>query len=350
MPPEMQDPIAQDHDELTAPVTPEPEATPPEPEAAATEIGADDVAGEAVADQAEQTLGDAISAGLAAVSGEADEVDDEGIPQVGERARERYRELIKARKEAEERLNATQAEIQAFRPLAEQHQQLMLGLAELGISQDMWQSFFDFASAARSQNPADLQRAFQLIEAQRAELAERLSGSGVEVPGFDPLDAHPDLKTRVEAYELTREDALKLARLEALERQRQAPQVPQAPTYAPEPGPPGGFSAAGLESARGELNALHAELAGADPDFPALFPALTQVAGRILVSAPREQWVPLIRQAYGTLKQEAAKNARQAARRPRPIPSTPAGGVGKGIPTSLRDAISAGLASVRAGQ
>ena len=348
MPPEMQDPIAQDHDELATP-TPEPELIPPEPAAAATEVGAEDESAEAApAGEGEQTLGDAISAGLAAVSGGDDAVDEEGIPQVGERARERYRELIKARKEAEEKLSATQAEIQAWRPLAEQHQQLMLGLAELGIGQDMWQAFFDFASATKSQNPADLQRALQLIESQRAELAERLSGSGVEVAGFDPLDTHPDLKARVEAYEISREDALKLARLEALERQRQA-QPPQG--YAPPASPsPGAFSPAALESARGELNALHAELAGADPDFQALFPALTQVAGRILVSAPREQWVPLIRQAYGTLKQEAAKNARQSARRPRPIASTPAGGVGKGVPTSLRDAISAGLASVRAGQ
>jgi hypothetical protein len=290
--------------------------------------------------EAPKSLEDAIDRGLDAVNG--DDVDEEGIPNVGERARERYRELIRARKEAEEKLSA----LEVLKPLAEQHQQMMLGLAELNIDTQTWQNFFNFATLARSNRPEDAQKALQIIEAQRRMLADRLVGSGVEVPGYDPLDAHPDLKARVESFDLTREDAMKLARLEAMERARNQP-PPRQPVQQPQPQTRQDFSPEALESARTELNALHAELVAKDPDFHKVYPALQQAAGRILVSSPREQWAPLIRQAYMTLKTEAARSSRQGAPRQRPIPSTPAGGIGAGTPKSLRDAISAGLDSVR---
>ncbi len=59
--------------------------------------------------------------------------------------------------------------------------------------------------------------ALALVEGQRTALLKML---GREAPGYDPLDEHPDLKSRVDALDLSREDALALANSRRIERAR----------------------------------------------------------------------------------------------------------------------------------
>lgn len=89
---------------------------------------------------------------------------------------------------------------------------------DAGLAPQEFTEMLDMARLYKSTNPQDAQRALQMLDGLRSELATRF---GLEAPGVDALSAHPDLKQKVDGMLLSREDALEIARLRQQGQQAQ---------------------------------------------------------------------------------------------------------------------------------
>jgi len=83
-------------------------------------------------------------------------------------------------------------------------------------------SLMTFNRLAGSNNPDDVRAALQMLEQQREALAKRI---GVSVPGVDVLADFPDLRQKVDGFEISEGHALEVAQarrmMQAQEQQRQ---------------------------------------------------------------------------------------------------------------------------------
>jgi hypothetical protein len=128
-----------------------------------------------------------------------DEIDLTPPDGMTDRAKERWSQLTERAKqvpELERRATEATTALQSVRELVN------------GSGLDA-KEFSDLMETARLFKAGDA-KALQVLEGMRADLAQRL---GVEVPGVDPLAAHPDLKAEVEAMTLPKERALEIAKL-----------------------------------------------------------------------------------------------------------------------------------------
>lgn len=131
---------------------------------------------------------------------------------MGERAQGRWAQLAERAKlvpELERRATEVTAQLQSVRELVNSS----------GLNANEFTDMMEMGRLTKSQSPQDLQKALTHIDGMRAQLAQRL---GVELPGFDPLAAHPDLKSDVESMTLTKERALELAQLRGKGQQHDA--------------------------------------------------------------------------------------------------------------------------------
>ena len=83
-----------------------------------------------------------------------------------------------------------------------------------GTNPEQFGMMMQYASDINSGTPEGLERAYVTMQAELKVLAQAL---GKEAPGFDPLDAHPDLKTEFDDGGITRERALEIATARAAE-------------------------------------------------------------------------------------------------------------------------------------
>lgn len=125
-----------------------------------------------------------------------------------ERGKDRIRQVFSERKQLE-------ADINEFRTL----------ITETKMSPEEFARTLEFGRLMNSGDEKDLRVAFEMVEQQRAALAQRL---GVKAPGVDLLAGHDDLKASVENMEISEERALELARFRKQEfEQRQQQQIQQ---------------------------------------------------------------------------------------------------------------------------
>lgn len=167
---------------------PAPTDEPGKPPAAAAAPGADPKPGEPAADDKK-----AEKDGQAA-DGQADDdiTLEEALEGVNaERGRQRITKLFHERRQLRQ-------DIEDFRQV----------VVSTGMSPEEFARTLQFGRLATSNDPAQLEQALQMVEAQRVELYGRL---GKEAPGIDLLAEFPDLKARVDNLELTRDAAVELA-------------------------------------------------------------------------------------------------------------------------------------------
>jgi hypothetical protein len=165
---------------------------------------------------------------------------------------------------------------------------------------------------------------------------------GKTAPGFNPLDAHADLKAKVESGALDAEDALEIARLRQVDQLRVARDTETNQQRAQQ---------AAQEKGLNDLRLLGAELRAADAAvFEARLPQLKALIEEITPLAPPSEWEARIRRAYHSLPTPAAARAPAAPVRRQPM--RPVGGAGQGVPvvrkpTSDVDAFDMGLEAAR---
>lgn len=122
---------------------------------------------------------------------------------ISDRAKERWGQLTERAKlvpELERRVTESETALTSVRKM----------VADSGLAADEFTEMLTMGRLLKSDTPADLQKAMQRLDNIRADIATRL---GVDAPGVDVLAGHPDLKSKVEAMTLTKEDALEMAKL-----------------------------------------------------------------------------------------------------------------------------------------
>lgn len=175
----------------------------------------------------------------------------------------------------------------------------------------------------------DHEGALKVINATRADLLKAL---GREEPGVDLLAEFPDLKNKVEANELTREDALKLAAAERTRianenGRRQQHEIAQTNQQIEEK----------RTTALNGIDAWCKEMAGKDIDFKAKEARIVNQINDIIANYEPHLWLPTIQKLYATVTVVKTK-----------LPNTPTlrpnnGGGGKPAPTDMMAAIAGGL-------
>lgn len=123
-----------------------------------------------------------------------------------DRGKERIRQVFSERKQLE-------SDINEFKAL----------ITDTKMSPEEFAQTLEFGRLMNSGDEKDLRVAFEMVEQQRAVLAQRL---GVKAPGVDLLAGHDDLKQAVENMEITEDRALELAKYRKQDAEKQ--QVAQA--------------------------------------------------------------------------------------------------------------------------
>lgn len=144
--------------------------------------------------------------------GEVDLTPPEGMTP---RAQERWAQLTERVKQVpmlEQRATEATTALESVRKL----------VTDSGLAPPEFTEMLDMARLYKSNSPQDAQRALQMLDGLRQDLATRF---GLEAPGVDPLANHPDLKGKVDGMLLSHEDALEIARLRT--QGQQAQQVTQ---------------------------------------------------------------------------------------------------------------------------
>lgn len=124
-----------------------------------------------------------------------------------ERGKDRIRQVFSERKQLE-------ADINEFKAL----------ITDTKMSPEEFAQTLEFGRLMNSGDEKDLRVAFEMVENQRAILAQRL---GVKAPGVDLLAGHDDLKQAVENMEITEDRALELAKYRKQDAEKQQAQLAQ---------------------------------------------------------------------------------------------------------------------------
>lgn len=238
-----------------------------------------------------------------------------------------FKELSRAAARAKE----LEPEIETLRTQVAQQQEVFDHLHQNNISGEQFGEAVMVLSFINSGDPVRMQRAYETLGNKMAELGRQL---GLEAPGVDPLEAHPDLAQSVRDMELDRKHALEIAHGRQMRAAAVQHSTQQGQAYA-----------AQTEQQRvtQELTLLEQQLRTTDPQFDAkwamLKPTLVPVLGRL----PLAERANAFMQAYAAFQLPAAP-APAAQTRPDPAnPGRPAMAAGAKTPTNTAEAIMLGL-------
>jgi hypothetical protein len=264
-------------------------------------------------------------------SDEFGELDD----RVSERTRERYAKL----KDGYDELHKTLAEVSA------RERQWVEGVSATGATPEQFAQSLGYLELVNRGDRVSLEKARELIKTEYEFLSKHL---GYAVEGHDPLDAHPDLKERVENEALERDVALELARRRAGDKidtvANNAKQTTEERRQAE-------------AAAANGLRALAAELREKNPAvFTYKAAALKPTIDEIAANYPASEWVERVRRAYARIPDPPMAapigGARGGAAAPNPIRPTGSGSAGGGLkrePQSALEAVQKGMANWQTG-
>lgn len=256
--------------------------------------------------------------------------DDKAVRELGLRgkAEQRFRDLSGQVRDLSQKLEAVGGDevVQTLTQLggkqgldrviedAQMQRQWDQHMETIGCTPQQFGEAMGYLKAINSDDPAVLKAARDNLLKEVALLDGRL---GEKTERHDPLDAHPDLKSKVQSGAMDEEDALEIARLRAggqrAQEQTAAQRVQQEAQQAQEAG-------------RSQLAQLGATLRQRDGDAP--FKARMAVIGRALDAAlpalPPAQWVAYAQQLYDSVQLPAAAAPRRSPASARARPAAPA--------------------------
>lgn len=211
-------------------------------------------------------------------------------------------------------------------------------ITETRATPEQYGQVLDYLRLVNSANPADSEKALQMMQAELDGLARRL---GRSVPGVDFLGEHADLRHAVDTGQISEQHANELAAARA----HQVSQQTAGAAYSQQEQAQRAHQA---EVTRGKqaLNALEAQLKATDPQYEAKSKMLVPLLRPVFKSLPPSQWGAAFAEAYRSfVAPVAAPVAAAAPRVPQntPLrPGNPAGAQTK-VPSTLREAVDASL-------
>ena len=257
-----------------------------------------------------------------------DEADDDIYSEpagLKPKAQERFRSLVEDNKSKSVQLGEAQG---ALKEIHKTVQDSNMTPEEFGY-------LIDYGRTAVSKDPKELEYALQTAQNEIIRISQLL---GKEVPGVDLLEGHPELQKRVDDYELSREDALRIAKSErelASYKQAQNVQQEQQQTTSNQKNVE--------QQSLDQVRAYMGKMKSTDINFSAKEAKLVEQAAKVRENYPPEQWPTVIRDLYETMGFDASaqkQNLKTSA--PTPIQSTTST-VGSQVPKTMQEAVMLGL-------
>lgn len=248
----------------------------------------------------------------AAVKTEDDLAMPEGLSQ---KAQERFTTLVNRVKEREAQVAETQGTITQFREM----------IQSTGTTPQEFSQAIDYMKMVKH---GDFEGALRIMDDQRRMLSIAM---GRALPGADPLASFPDLRQRVDGYQMDEQTALEIARSRvqqnhiqtAHQQQDQAQQQAQNVQQA-------------RQQAVQQIDQLGLQWAKTDPDFTVKEDIILKQLPEIARNFPPAQWPQQVKILYNTLS--AMPMQRQVANTPAPLRASGQGG-GARQPKTMQEAI-----------
>ena len=259
-----------------------------------------------------------------------DEADDDIYSEpagLKPKAQERFRGLVEDNKTKTERLD------QAEFALKEIHKTV----SESHMTPEEFGYLIDYGRMAVSKKPEELEYALQTAQNEIIRISQLL---GKEVEGVDLLADQPELKKRVDDYELSREDALRIVKSErelasyknVQDQQRDQQQVATKQQDV-------------QQQSLDQVRAYMSKMKSTDINFSAKEARLVDQAAKVRQNYPPEQWPTVIQDLYETMSVDSSaqkQNLKTSA--PTPMQSTTST-VGSTVPKTMQEAVMRGLES-----
>ena len=257
-----------------------------------------------------------------------DEADDDVYSEpagLKPKAQERFRSLVEDNKTKTERLD------QAEFALKEIHKTV----SESHMTPEEFGYLIDYGRMAVSKKPEELEYALQTAQNEIIRISQLL---GKEVPGVDLLADQPELQKRVDDYELSRDDALRIAKSErelAGYKQVQNQQRDQQQVATKQQDV--------QQQSLDQVRAYMSKMKSTDINFSAKEARLVDQAAKVRQNYPPEQWPTVIQDLYETMSVDSSaqkQNLKTSA--PTPMQSTTST-VGSTVPKTMQEAVMLGL-------
>lgn len=249
----------------------------------------------------------------------APENDDEPPEGISKKAQERFRNIVSKVKEKEAELTAVRSDLDGIRTL----------MKDTGGTPEDFSSTFEYIRAIRS---GDFDNARSILEDQIRQLSV---ATGKPFGQVDPLSQFPDLRERVNAYQMDEPTALEIARSRSnADAQRKAEQQFNERQQQQRE------SVNSRQSAIAEIDRLGAEWEKSDPDYAVKEGIITQKAKEIAANFPPSQWAAQVKLMYSAISSMPVQKTTVSA----PAPLRASGqSAGARQPNSMLEALQSGL-------
>jgi hypothetical protein len=250
---------------------------------------------------------------------EAAENDEEPPEGIGKKAQERFRSMVARVKEKDAEIEHLTRNLGGIRDL----------MRETGGTPEDFSKSFEYIRAIRR---GDIQQARSILEDQIRQISV---ATGQPFGAVDPLVQHPDLRERVNAFQMDEATALEMARHRAAQQeQQQAAQQFHARQQSEV------MQVRSRQQAIAEIDRLGSEWAKSDPDYAAKESVIARQAQLIAQQFPPQQWAAQVRLMYQTLS--AMPQTKPASHAPAPLRAS-GQTAGARQPGSMLEAIQGGL-------
>lgn len=213
---------------------------------------------------------------------------------LGPKAEQRFQKLVEANKEAGQKVERLEQATDYFTSTLREHR----------ISQPQ----FELATKTVGLiNKGDYDGAMSILQEQMQQLAVL---AGKPVPGIDALAGHADLRGRVDAMEITEQDAMQLAqaRVNQQRTQQQAQRQQQERAAVEQQQTASHAAQAKVDQATTAVDQFCANLQRTDLDFARIEAILLPQIGALVAHLPPEQWVAAVQRQYTMLKSVGVPN------------------------------------------
>lgn len=246
--------------------------------------------------------------------------DDMAMPEgLSQKAQERFTKLVNRVKEHEAQVSEISGTLGQFREM----------IQSTGTSPQEFSQAIDYMRMVKH---GDFEGALKIMDDQRRMLSLAM---GKPLPGADPLSQFPDLRQRVDGYQMDEQTAMEIARTRMMQNQQQEQvqrqQQDQQQTQRQQ-----------QERSQSiqQIDQLGQQWAKTDPDFTFKEDIILKQLPEIAANFPPSMWPQQVRILYNTLS--AMPMQRAPAHNPAPLrPSGQQGGARQ--PKSMLEAMEMGL-------
>lgn len=246
--------------------------------------------------------------------------DDLAMPEgLSQKAQERFTTLVNRVKEREAQAQEVGESLGQFREM----------IRSTGTSPQEFSHAIDYMRMVKH---GDFDGALRIMDEQRRMLSLAM---GRPLAGADPLAQFPDLRQRVDGYQMDEQSAIELARTRMYQQQAQQAQQAEYQSQQSQQ-----QNQQQRQQAIGIVDQLGQQWSRTDPDFAAKEDVILKQLPEIARNFPPTQWPQQVKMLYSTLS--AMPRPQPVSRTPSPLRSS-GQSAGARQPSSMLEAMEIGL-------